>query len=164
MRKSQIKNMNIKEQIRLLEKALEPWAAANAGSVKVANDKLHLFQLLGASPGAPRAAVYFVEERPRSRRFDDMAGRVDRKFWICVSRGRGFNAALGKSLTEGVAGGKPMFALVEEAREEVRGVRQDDIDETRPYYKGTYPINLEDATVDAYYVEVALAADVPQQT
>lgn len=155
--------MTIKEQMRLLERALEPWAAANAGSVKLANDKPHLFQLLGASPGAPRAAVYLVEERARSRRFNDVAGRVDRKFWICISRGRGFNAELGKSLTEGVAGGKPMFVLVEEAREEVRGVRQEDIDETRPYYKGTHPIDLKDATVDAYYIEVVLAADIPQQ-
>ena len=156
--------MTIKEQMRLLEKALEPWAVANAGSVKVANDKPHLFQLLGTSPGAPRAAVYFVEERPRSKKFDDIAGRVDRKFWVCISRGRGFNAELGKSLTEGVAGGKPMFILVEEAREEVRAARQDDIDETRPYYKGTYPIDLEDATVDAYYLEVVLAAEIPQQS
>ena len=155
--------MTIKEQMWLLLKTLEPWAAANAGSVKVANDKPHLFQLLGASPGAPRAAVYFVEERPRSRRFDDVVGRVDRKFWICISRGRGFNADPGKSLTEGVAGGKPMFVLVEEAREEARGARQDDIDESRPYYQGTYPIHLEDATVDAYYIEVVLAADIPQQ-
>jgi len=45
--------MTIAGQIRLLLKALEPWAAANAGSVKVANDKPHLFQLLGASPGVP---------------------------------------------------------------------------------------------------------------
>jgi hypothetical protein len=156
--------MTIKEQMKLLEEALLPWAAANAGMVKVANDKPHLFQLLGTSPGAPRAAVYFVEERPRSRRFDDIAGRVDRKFWVCVSRGRGFNAELGKSLTEGVAGGKPMFILLEEAREEVRGTRQEDIDETRPYYKGTYPIDLEGAAVDAYYIEVVLAADIPQQT
>ena len=155
--------MTIAEQIRLLLEALEPWAASNGGSVKVANDKPHLFQLLGANPGAPRAAVYFVEERPRSRRFDDIAGRVDRTFWICVSRGRGFNAALGKSLTDGVAGGKPMFVLVEEAREEARGVRQADIDETRPYYKGTYPIEMEDAKVDAYYVELVLAAEIPQQ-
>jgi len=155
--------MTIDGQIRLLLKALEPWVAANAGSVKVANDKPHLFQLLGTNPGAPRAAVYFVEEKPRSRRFDDIAGRVDRKFWVCISRGRGFNAELGKSLTEGVAGGKPMFILVEEAREEVRGSRQEDIDETRPYYKGTYPIELEGATVDAYYVEVVLAADIPEQ-
>jgi hypothetical protein len=155
--------MTIAEQTQLLLKALEPWAVSNAGSVKVANDKPHLFQLLGANPGAPRVAVYFVEERPRSRKFDDIAGRVDRTFWICVSRGRGFNAALGKSLTEGVAGGKPMFVLVEEAREEARAVRQDDIDESRPYYKGTYPIDIEDATVDAYYVEIVLAAEIPQQ-
>lgn len=88
---------------------------------------------------------------------------MDRKFWICISRGRGFNADLGKSLTEGVAGGKPMFILVEEAREEVRGVRLDDLDETRPYYQGTYPIEMKDATVDAYYIELILAADIPQQ-
>lgn len=155
--------MTIDGQTKLLLKALEPWAASNAGSVKVANDKPHLFQLLGAGPGAPRAAVYFAEERPRSRKFNDMAGRVDRKFWVCISRGRGFNAEPGKSLTEGVAGGKPMFVLVEEARELVRGVRLDDIDETRPYYKGAYPIEFPDATVDAYYIEVVLAADIPQQ-
>lgn len=155
--------MTIDGQTRLLLKALEPWAVANAGTVKVANDKPHLFQLLGAGPGAPRAAVYFVEERPRSRRFNDLAGRVDRKFWICISRGRGFNSRLGRSLTEGVAGGKPMFTLVEEAREEVRSVRQDDIDETRPYYQGAYPIELPDATVDAYYLELVLAAEIPQQ-
>jgi hypothetical protein len=125
--------MTIDCQTKLLLKALEPWAAANAGTVKVANDKPHLFQLLGASPGAPRAAVYFAEEKPRSKKFND------------------------------VAGGKPMFILLEEAREEVRGVRLDDIDESRPYYKGTYPIELADATVDAYYIEVVLAADIPQQ-
>jgi hypothetical protein len=156
--------MTIDEQTKLLLKALQPWAAANAGNVKVANDKPHLFQLLGTGPGAPRAAVYFAGEKPRSKKFNDIAGRVDRKFWICISRGRGFNAELGKSLTEGVAGGKPMFVLIEEAREEVRGVRQEDIDEARPYYKGTYPIELEGVTVDAYYVEVILAADVPEQS
>src|ERR1700743_1532202 len=121
--------MTIDGQTRLLLKALEPWAAANAGSVKVANDKPHLFQLLGASPGAPRAAIYFAGERARSGKFNDVAGRMDRKFLICISRGRGFNAKLGKSLIDGVAGGKPMFVLLEEAREEVRGVRLDDIDE-----------------------------------
>ena len=155
--------MTIDGQTKLLLKALEPWAAANAGTVKVANDKPHLFQLLGAGPGAPRAAVYFVEEKPRSRKFDDLAGRVDRTFWVCISRGRGFNAEPGKSLTEGVAGGKPMFVLVEEAREEVRGVRLDDIDEARPYYKGTYPIEFKEAMVDAYYLEIVLAAEIPQQ-
>lgn len=143
--------MTIAEQTRLLLAALEPWAAANAGSVKVAGDKPHLFQLLGASPGAPRAAVYFAWERPRSRKFNDLAGRVDRAFWVCVSRGRGFNAELGKSLTRGVAGGKPMFILVEEARELARALRQNDIDESRPYYKGIHPI------------ELLLAADIPQQ-
>lgn len=158
--------MTIDGQTKQLLKALEPWAAENGGSVKVANDRVHLFQILGASPGAPRAAVFFVEERPRSRHFRDIAGKVDRKFRICISRGRGFNAALGKSLTEGVAGGKPMLVLAEEARELIRGLRLEDQtdDDSRPVYRGTYPIEFEAATVDAYYVEVLLAADIPEQS
>jgi hypothetical protein len=157
--------MTIDGQIKLLLNALEPWAADNGGSLKVANDKPHLFQLLGTAPGAPRAAVYFVEERPRSEKFADAAGKVDRKFWVCVSRGRGFSAELGKSLTEGVAGGKPMFVLCEQARELARGVRLEDqtADDNRPVYQGTFPIEFEAATVDAYYVELTLAADIPEQ-
>ncbi len=109
--------------------------------------------------------MFFVEERPRSRNFGDVAGKVDRKFWICLSRGRGFSAELGKSLTEGVAGGKPMFVLVEQAREQARGIRLDDqtADDNRPVYQGIFPIEFEAATVDAYYVEITLAADIPQQ-
>jgi hypothetical protein len=158
--------MTIDGQTKLLLKALEPWTADNGGSVKVANDKPHLFQILGAAPGAPRAAVYFVEERPRSRNFGDVAGKVDRKFWICVSRGRGFGAELGKSLTEGVAGGKPMFVLCEEARELARGVRLEDqtADDNRPVYKGVFPIEFKEAAVDAYSIELTLAADIPEQS
>jgi len=156
--------MNIAEQMEFLLKAVGPWAKQNGGSVKVANDKPHLFELLGAAPGAPRAAVYFVEEIARGN-FTDITGKVDRRYWICISRGRGFNAALGKSLTEGVAGGKPMFVLCEEAREMARGVRLPDQtdDDTRPVYRGIFPIEFEGATVDAYYVEITLAADNPQQ-
>lgn len=157
--------MTIDGQTKLLLKALEPWAADNGGLVKVANDKPHLFQILGTAPGAPRAAVYFVEERLRGKKFADVAGKVDRKFWICISRGRGFSAELGKSLTEGVAGGKPMFVLVEEARELARGVRLDDqtADDNRPVYQGIFPIEFEAAAVDAYYVEFTLGADIPEQ-
>ncbi len=39
--------MTVDEQTKLLLKALEPWAADNGGSLKVASDKAHLFQLLG---------------------------------------------------------------------------------------------------------------------
>jgi hypothetical protein len=157
--------MTIEGQTKLLLKALEPWAADNGGNIKVASDKVHLFQILGASPGAPRAAVYFAGEKSRSKHFKDIAGKVDRKFWVCISRGRGFSAELGKSLTEGVAGGKPMFVLLEQAREEVRAVRLSDQedDDSRAVYRGTYPIEFEVATVDAYYLEILLAADIPEQ-
>ena len=157
--------MTIAEQTKLQLEALAPWAKSYAGQVKVANDKPHLFELLGAAPGAPRAAVYFVEEILRGN-YTDVTGKVDRRFWICISRGRGFNVHLGESLTKGVAGGAPMFVLCEEAREMVRGIRLADQtdDDTRPVYKGIFPIEFEGATVDAYYIEVLLAADIPEQT
>jgi hypothetical protein len=157
--------MKIKDQMKLIVATLAPWVEANAGTIKIAGDKRHLFQLLGAAPGAPRAAVYFVEELPVSERFADVAGKVARKFWLCISRGRGFSLDQGISLTEGVAGGPPMFEPCEEARELVRGIRLADQNEdfNRPVYGGVFPVEFEGVTVDAYYIEFTLAADIPEQ-
>jgi hypothetical protein len=133
--------------------------------VKVANNKPLLFQILGASPGAPRAAIFFVNEIPRSQ-FADVGGKMDRNFWVVVSRGIGFNPEAGMSLTEGVAGGRPMFELAEEAREIVRGIRLEDQgpDDNKPVYKGIFPIEFEGVTVDALYVDFTLSADTPEQS
>ena len=156
--------MTIAEQLKAIEKALLGWVKQYSGSAKIANDVPHLFTILGVKPGAPRCAILFAGETPRSTNFEDVAGRVDRKYWIAVSRGRGFLLEQGKSLVDGVAGGPAMFELVEEAREIVRALRGAGTeDEPSPYYRGIELMAFEGVTTDTYRIEVILAADIPEQ-
>jgi hypothetical protein len=156
--------MTIAEQIKKMLLALAAWQKGNGGSVKVANDEPHLFQLLGVNPGAPRGAILFDDELPRDEKDDDWSGRVDRKFIIAISRGRGFKLDQGKSLTEGVAGGDPMFVLVEEAREILRALRFDDVTgEPLPRYHGTRRLQFQGVTNDAYAITISIAAQIPDQ-
>ncbi|MGA3268045.1 MAG: hypothetical protein ABSE16_14615 [Verrucomicrobiota bacterium] len=156
--------MTIAEQLKRIEGCLAGWVKQYSGSAKVANDVPHLFTILGVNPGAPRCAILFQREEPQSERFDDVAGRMHRTYWIAVSRGRGFMRQQGMSLTEGVAGGPPMFQLAEEAREIVRAIRDcGTADEPLPYYRGIALMEFEGVTTDTYRIELILAADIPEQ-
>ena len=155
--------MTITEQMKLMLDALAEWHKVVGGSVKVANDEPHLFTILGAAPGAARTAILFDEETARSEKNNDLLGRVDRKFIVAISRGRGFNLDQGKSLTEGVAQGKPMFELVEEAREVLRGLRMLGENEPVLYYLGSKRLQFQGVTTDAYAITLGLAADIPDQ-
>ena len=155
--------MSIKEQIELMQAALNAWHETVGGSCKVANDEPNLFQILGEAPGAPRSAVLFDEENPRSTVVNDLLGRVDRKFIIAVSRGRGFKLESGDTLTKGVAGGAPMFELVEQAREVLRSLRLLGENEPVPYYLGSKRLQFQGVTTDAYAITIGLTADIPDQ-
>ena len=146
-----------------MQAALADWHKTVGGSCKIANDEPHLFAILGENPGAPRSAILFDEENPRSGELNDVLGRVDRKFIIAISRGRGFNLNLGDSLTKGVAGGQPMFELVEQAREVIRSMRFGG-DEEVPYYVGSKRLQFQGVTTDAYAIMISLAADIPYQS
>lgn len=155
--------MTIKEQMNKIIAALGEWCKTNNGSVKIANDVPHLFTILGVNPGSPRTAILFAGEVMRSPDRPE-TGRVDRKYWIAVSRGRGFLVEQGKSLTEGVGGGAPMFQLVEEAREIVRAIRgATAADEPLPYYISIELMAFEGVTTDTYRLEVVFASDIPEQ-
>jgi hypothetical protein len=129
--------------------------------VKIAHDVPHLFTILGENPGAARAAILFSGEKIRCDEANsDVSGRVDRRYWIAISRGYTLESYAGKSLVEGIAGGKPMFDLLEEARTALRLMRQTDIDEAVPYYKGIELLTFEGITTDVYRIELELAADI----
>jgi hypothetical protein len=156
--------VTIKDQIEKVAAALADWHKSVGGAVKIANDEPHLFQILGDMPGAVRSAILFDEEMPRSLDLADVLGRVDRKLIVAVSRGRGFNLNQGDSLTKGVADGKPMFVLIEEAREVLRALRFPEQDEPVPTYLGTKRLQFQGVTCDAYAITLGLAADIGDQT
>lgn len=152
--------MNIAAQIKLINQTLAPWATKEKGSVKVAHDVPHLFKLLGENAGVVRAAILFAGEKPRNPEYSDVVGRVDREYWIAFSRGYTLESYAGKSLVDGIAGGRPMFDLIEEARNILRAAELSDTDELLPYYHGVELLTFEGVTLDAYRIKLVIAADV----
>lgn len=154
--------MTIVEQSKILESALAAWAEGNSGHASVASDVVHLVELLRMRPGAPKLAILFAEETPRE---PEELGRVDRVFRVVAARGRGFRLDTGESLTDGAGGGKPMFDIMEEAREIVRGlVIRDDVleeEEWSPVYKGCRAFEVQGIVMDAYEMTFGLAAQLP---
>jgi hypothetical protein len=154
--------MTIGEQLELTRDTLLPWAQEIKGRVEIAADPVHLLGLLGTSPGAPRIVVLFDAEEKRGEY--EETGRVDRKFLVVVSRGRGFKLDPADALLEGVAGGKPLYDLVEEAREMVRQIQfEAATTEVRPDYKGTRRLQLEGMVVDAYQIEFTIGVQLPER-
>jgi len=152
--------VKIAAQIKLISQALAPWAQSEKGSVKIAHDVPHLFKLLGENAGVVRAAILFAGEKPRNAEYSDVIGRVDREYWIAFSRGYTLESYAGKSLVDGIAGGRPMFDLIEDARTVLRTAELSDTDELLPYYHGTELLTFEGVTLDAYRIKLVIAADV----
>lgn len=162
--------MTVAQQTKAIVLALRDWCRANSGSVFVATDLLHLLDQLRSKPGAPRLGILFFEQQPRDPDRSEN-GRLDNTFKIVISRGRSLKLEPGQSLTEGSAGGKPMFDLVEEAREIILALRLDDRDpetpdtpgsingeDTIPVYKGASLFEVQGMLLDAMELRVSLAA------
>lgn len=152
--------MTIGEQLAFVRDGLTIWAAEVKARVEIAADPVHLLGLLATSPGAPRVVVMFDAEEKRGEYEEN--GRVDRRFIVVVSRGRGFKLDPGDALLEGVAGGRPLYDLVEYARENIRTLVFDrETTEGIPNYLATRRLQLEELNVDAYQIEFSIGTQLP---
>lgn len=152
--------MTIAAQLKQIHDALEAWAQSNGGQVWIASDPYQLASMLRESPGAVRAVVMFHSEGKRGDY--EERGAVDRTFWLAISRGQGLKLDPGASLVEGVAGGKPLFDLVEEAREILRALSFDsDTTEVSINYTLTEPLSLEGFLMDSYRLEFSIGVQLP---
>lgn len=155
--------MTIAEQILFIAAGLKGWASSNKGDVHVASDVVELIDLLRQRPGAPRVGVMFQEELPRGDFYE--LGRVERTFKLVVARGRGLVLETGASLTQGAAGGKPMYQLVEETRETMRALRFDsEFCESVPVYKGSKPFEVQGVVLDAFEINFSVGCQLPQMS
>ncbi len=152
--------MTISEQLTFIAAQLQPWAAEVKGRVEIAADAVHLLGILATTPGAPRVVVLFDGEEKRGE-YEEL-GRIDRKFIVVVSRGRGFKLDPGAQLTEGQAGGKALYDLFEEARELVRDMVFDrTTTEGIPNYTGGSRFAMEENAVDAYQINFSIGVQLP---
>ena len=155
--------MTIAEHLEAVSEVLAPWAQDIGGRVAIAGDANHLWNLLAEKPGAFRGVLLFDVETPRGEL--DELGRVDRKYILVISRGRGFTADRGDNFTKGSAGGKALYEIAEEARELIRFAEvesPEDIDETRVVYLGTRRFDTGDLVTDAIQIEFQIAAGLPE--
>ena len=152
--------MTIKDQLTAIKTGLKAWQTQYTAQVHIAHDVPHLFRILGGNPGVPRAGILFAGETTRNELLSDVIGRVDRKFWVAISRGYDLEAWKGKSLIEGVAGGAPMFDLLSDARDTLRALVFTDGFEPNPFYKGIELLTFEGVTMDAYRIEIEVAGDI----
>ncbi len=155
--------MTEEDQLNCIKDGLGDWCKANGGSVHIAHDIPHLVKILGEASGSPRAGLLIVDEQPRNAEWSDVEGRMDRKFWVAISRGYSLENYAGKSLVEGIAGGKPMYELLRTARCAVRKLRFDVEDELKPYYHGYGLLNIEGVSLDAYRLEFVICSEVDEE-
>jgi hypothetical protein len=151
--------MTIREQAKLIEAGLREWTKGNGGRVFIASDVVDCIEQLRARPGTPSCAVLWMTEDVHGE-YPEL-GKMLRGFKVIVSRGRGLVLQSGQSLTEGAAGGKAMFDLVEEAREMALALRtEDEAGEMQfPVYQGSGPFQpVEGLLLDAMEVRVGLFA------
>lgn len=153
--------MKISEILEAMRIALAEWAKPLKGTVQVAGDPFHLFSLLAAKPGSVR--VCLLADSGQKRGEYEEAGQEDSAFVVVVSRGRGFPLDPGASLQTGSAGGAPLFDLVEQIRDVVRGI---DVDPEATEFTfdfkrwGKYSPPFESLT-DAYQLEFTIGRQLP---
>jgi hypothetical protein len=159
-------NMTDEGLLQTLAAYFDSWAAENGGKAYPAFDLSHLFEILSSKPGVPRVAVMVQGEETReSFPGAEVLGRVDRRFWLLISRGRGLQHNRGASLTDGAGGGKPMLQLVRELRDQCRAFNTggwDSAMEFQIYYKGYQAWGIElGFPADTYRIEFELGCQLP---
>ena len=152
--------MTIAAQLILIQTALDGWAKENNGKAIIARDPVHLFALLAQRPGGVVATVMLRGEEALGE-FE--VGMVARTFVVCVSRGKAYTNEQADSLVKGAGGGRPLYDLLEEARELLRNLEFTPLNELGanaercPDYKGIKLFEFGgDAILDAYQIEFSI--------
>ena len=150
--------MNIKDQFGVILTGLAEFGTRFKCPVTVAHDQTHLVQIMTGAAGAARIGILVLRETPRNETYADVVGLLDRKFWICISRGYLLESFPGKALTEGYAGGPALYDLVDDLVCAVRALRFD-APEPVPYYLGFEQLTIADVKLDAYALTIQIASD-----
>lgn len=151
---------SIKQNLETTRDAFAAWAQKLGASIEIASDPNHAFARLGNKPGSARVVILFSGEEPRTEY--EEAGFVDRKIDLIVSHGKGF-VDPGKATLE-TPGRKPIYEIIEEVRQLLRGIHFDDntSTEVRPSYKGCGMFQMPDGKiVDAYVLSFSIGVQLP---
>ena len=153
-------------QCNWIRDVLSGWAKAEGGIAQVAHDLSHMWELAFNTSQVPKCIITFAGEDIRGD-FTTAAqtSRVDRHFIVLVTRGRGYSANRGDTLTEQINNARPFYDLLEEARDMVRVLQFDPsvteaMDGDPVDYRGIKPALPEDYPLDAYMIEFSIGTQL----
>lgn len=157
--------MSIAEQAKAIQDAMNGWLVApTQGQAFVVSDLQHLWKLLfNKSSGLKVLIMYAGEEIRQVFEGAAILGRVDRRWIVVVSRGRGLYVERGISLTDDNQGGEPLFNLVEQARDIVRALMLNPASTERPidYTRIIqFPTEGTGMIIDAYQIEFTIGTQL----
>lgn len=154
--------MTISDTLNSLQTDLNDFAIQHGGGAFIASDLSHMWEQAYAASDKLRIIICYMGEDLRGP-FGTAAAtqRVDRHFTVLITRGRGFNAIRGAPLTTQTGNVEPLFALVEEARDGIRTMRNLTDDADLPVdYRGVKTFSMGEVAMDCYQIEFSVAADL----
>lgn len=154
--------MKISDQLESIRGVLDAWAKnESGGKAFVASDPSHMWEMAYAASDKLRVIICFMGEEARGdNKYAARTHRVDRRFNVVVTRGRGFNADRGESLTVAIGNARPLFDLFEECRDLVRAIVN--ISAELPVdYTGAREFQMGEIIMDAYVIDFLTAVDLP---
>ena len=154
--------ITISEEANLLKDALDAWATLYGGEARVVSNLRDMWQQASTSSQTPNILICYNGEVSRGS-FSQQAvwHRVDRQWLVAVTKGRGYYANRGDSLSDASATEMPLYDVIENVRDTIRGLLT--ISEETPTvdYKSIKPMQLGNLVVDGYQIEFSTANDIP---
>ena len=157
--------MTIANELMEYVNGLQQWAQNVGASVSwVANLRLFWEQAATRSD-QPRVLFCYTGETARGP-FSRAAAthRVDRKFKCAVTRGRGYAANRGDTLTTTVGNADPFLDQVEYIRDYIRTIQNISVEYPLDYKNMVSFEFRRDLVMDGYIIEFSTAHDLPALT
>ena len=152
------------ELLRFIRDSIGPWVAARRGTLSIAADPWNVLEILGTRPGGFRVVVLWAGDKKRGEH--EEAGVVDHSFQIVTGMGRALTREPGLHLADGASGAEPLYKLIGELREVLRGLQfPDGVTEGALNYLGTDSFTTpEGLAIDSYVSTFQLGAYLPEPT
>ncbi len=153
--------IKISDQSNQIQVVLGTWATPRGGVASVVSNLREMWNQASQSSQKPRILICYNGESSRGDfSVANRNHRVDREWQIAVTRGRGFSANRGDSLSETVGNAEPFYDSVETIRDMFRTMIG--ISEEIPIdYRDIKPMQLGDLVIDGYVIKATTANDIP---